>query len=112
MSKVIKNNRQDKKYVMELLKTNNKTIINKYLFVLDNKQRIHFLQELGYYLIIYSAVDKEIMMECVMNKYIKSKLYDILFRHNTDDFNDYKELKKLEYEYYETTGKNILDVDL
>jgi hypothetical protein len=44
-----------------------------------------------------------------MNKYIKQKLFGVVFSKFGNDFNEYIKLRELEKEYYHTTGKVLFE---
>jgi hypothetical protein len=62
-----------------MIKKEYKSILRKFHYIFTKKQKEQIIIEAIYYKKIYSALSIDDIMEVVTNKYIKMKLYNIVF---------------------------------
>lgn len=83
--------------------------IRKFFFTLSNKEKRDFHREFGYFIIDYN-IGNDVLFRCLLNKFIKIKLYGVVYSTLGDDFKAFREMKKLELDFYKATGQDIHNV--
>ncbi len=98
---------------IQIIKTtygiNDNDNIRKFFFTLSNKEKRDFFREYGYFKMDYN-IDNDVLFRCLLNKYIKIKLYGVVYSTLGDDFKTFQKMKKLELDFYKATGQDIHNV--
>ena len=82
-----KYNSHDINYIKSFFNIND-TYARKFLYVLNRKDRHNISKELQYFKDIYDLTDN-ILIECLINKYIKIRLHGIQFADIHKNVNDH-----------------------
>lgn len=77
-----------------------------YIFKRNEQKKI--LNEASFYRSIYSAVDDKIILEAVIEKNLKTKIYKVLFLDNQKQIKEYNEYLKEVLELDENSNNNEL----
>ena len=88
-----KYNSHDIDYIKSFFNIND-TYSRKFLYVLNRKDRNNIRKELEYFRDIYDLPDN-ILIECLINKYIKIKLYGVQFTNIKKNVNQHYEMLSL-----------------
>jgi hypothetical protein len=100
-----KYNSHDVEYVKKSLTINN-TYARKYIYVLKESDRRNILKELQYFKDIYQLPDN-ILVQCLINKYVKIRLYNIKFADINKDVNDHYKFLLIIRECYDNNIDTI-----
>ena len=69
----------------------NPSSVRKFFYIIrTDKERKRILDEATYYKKIYNAVDDNILLEVVIEKYIKMKIYNRIYFDIKNDVDEYK----------------------
>lgn len=66
------------------------SVKRKFYYIFTDKQKKLIIDEMTYYKSIYVGVEYDILFECVLNKYLKMKLHNVVFPNISNNVNEYK----------------------
>ena len=79
----------------------NPSSLRKFYYIIrSDKERKKILDEASFYKKIYIAVDDKIILETVIEKYIKMRLFNVKYLDNNKDIEEYKKELKIIYQAY------------
>lgn len=100
--------KSDYNFLIGTLKIDDKSLINKFYYILSCKEKKDMMDELGYFGIIYYEVPHKVLFEATLNKFLKKKLYNIQF-NIVKEIKDYKDFRKLEEDYKQYCNGDFLE---
>jgi len=100
-----KYNSHDVNYIKTYFNIND-TYARKYIYVLKENDRRNVLKELQYFKDIYDLPDN-ILIQCLINKYIKIRLHNIQFADIHKDVNDHYKFLLIIRECYDNNTDTI-----
>ncbi len=78
----------------------NPSSCRKFFYIIKtNKERQNILNEASYYSSIYTGLTDRQILEVVIEKYIKMRLFNVVFPNNKKDIEEHNKILKDAYKY-------------